>query len=329
MKTAITVAILLTLVVSSHAANVEPPSRLKRLFKKVKTSYSRLIEKTKNFFSEKPSSESEKIPVNAKGLRYLALGDSYAAGVGSGGGGLAARSIDLDPCCYRTSNAYPMFVTRKLKAKYLDFRACMGAVAIGGRNSVLEQLRTSPKNVDLVTITVGGNDIGFTSLIGACLLSKLSEKRCMNEIKSSKQKAQTNLMRDIRKLNMATKAHFGPKTLIVFTGYPHPYSEDTSVRKCYSLRVRRGLNSVVALLNKQIRANVDNFVPISFVGNELCGSNKEFIHDELRPAVRRFSDCGVRRALFKTVGGLYHLTIGGQQRYSNSITKWYKNKKRA
>jgi lysophospholipase L1-like esterase len=88
--------------------------------------------------------------------KYVALGDSYVSGVGAG---------DYeDTTCYRSANAYPVLAAEEIGAD-LAFDACSGARV---ENVVADQLGSLTWRTDEVTIGVGGNDAGFSSVLGAC-----------------------------------------------------------------------------------------------------------------------------------------------------------------
>lgn len=85
-------------------------------------------------------------------LSYVALGDSYAAGVGGG----ARRSE-----CWRAVEGYPVLVARTLGLD-LAYQACLGAT-IG--NVERDQLGALGPGTTHVSLTVGGNDVGFTPVL--------------------------------------------------------------------------------------------------------------------------------------------------------------------
>jgi lysophospholipase L1-like esterase len=90
--------------------------------------------------------------------QYVALGDSYASGVGAG-------DYLADDGCYRSANAYPSQAAPALGER-LWFEACSGAKI---EDVVADQLgHLYPVNTEHVTIGVGGNDAGFSSVLGAC-----------------------------------------------------------------------------------------------------------------------------------------------------------------
>jgi lysophospholipase L1-like esterase len=86
---------------------------------------------------------------------YVALGDSYAAGVGAG----APTGL-----CWRSSAGYPVLVAGTLGVR-LAYQACLGADI---RHVREHQLGALGPSTELVTLTVGGNDIGFVPVLIAC-----------------------------------------------------------------------------------------------------------------------------------------------------------------
>jgi lysophospholipase L1-like esterase len=79
---------------------------------------------------------------------YVALGDSFAAGVGAGK--LSDRT------CYRSAEAWPVLLAKKLQLSLL-FPACTGAVTHGTKNNVDPmQLGSLSDSTKLVTLSIGG-----------------------------------------------------------------------------------------------------------------------------------------------------------------------------
>jgi lysophospholipase L1-like esterase len=106
-----------------------------------------------------------------KQINWIALGDSYSAGVGGSG-------PKTGGACHRDeANAYPALASQLLAAKTklkveLINGTCLGqttgTLQIKSTFGSLPQTQTS-----IVTITVGGNDIGFSSIVEDCLASWL------------------------------------------------------------------------------------------------------------------------------------------------------------
>src|SRR6188768_1328816 len=86
-----------------------------------------------------------------------ALGDSYASGYG----------VPPYAACGRSQSAYAVQLDGRQRIQLDDFAACAGAtttsLVAGGQLAALDA------DTDLVTLTIGGNDIGWSSAVVACL----------------------------------------------------------------------------------------------------------------------------------------------------------------
>ncbi|MGW1713881.1 SGNH/GDSL hydrolase family protein [Streptomyces sp. NPDC002156] len=103
---------------------------------------------------------------------YVALGDSYTAGP------KIPNQTGSPAGCDRSDRNYPALVAEELGLKAADFRdvSCSGATTAdmtapqstdGGTNPA--QLSALSADTRLVTLGIGGNDIGFSSLITTCV----------------------------------------------------------------------------------------------------------------------------------------------------------------
>ncbi|RDV43099.1 SGNH/GDSL hydrolase family protein [Leifsonia sp. ku-ls] len=97
---------------------------------------------------------------------YLALGDSYAAGQAIGG----AKGDDAD--CLQSVDSYPSQVAQNLGLTLTD-NTCSGAVlndlfhtSAKGR---APQVNAPAESVSLITLSISGNDLGFSPLLTSCL----------------------------------------------------------------------------------------------------------------------------------------------------------------
>lgn len=108
-------------------------------------------------------------PASPSAASYVALGDSYAAGP------LIPVQNGRPPGCLRSNRNYPSLVAQTLGVARFRDVSCSGATteSLPGAQSV--PLGTNPPQLDalasdtaLVTLTVGGNDIGFASIIQDC-----------------------------------------------------------------------------------------------------------------------------------------------------------------
>jgi GDSL-like Lipase/Acylhydrolase family len=110
---------------------------------------------------------------------YVALGDSYSSGYGSGN--YQPGTFDPDPDkglmnnCQRSLNSFAYEVARTQKMA-LKFKACQGAITNDlymerTRNpyyNELGQLGSLSSETRLVTLTIGGNDLFFADVVKAC-----------------------------------------------------------------------------------------------------------------------------------------------------------------
>ena len=94
-------------------------------------------------------------------MRPFMLRRGYSSGVGTG-------SYTLDSACKRSTYAYPYLFTQKHTMGSFAFVACSGAKT---SDLISKQLPYLTPTTNLVTMTIGGNDIGFASLIEQCTLS--------------------------------------------------------------------------------------------------------------------------------------------------------------
>ncbi len=144
--------------------------------------------------------------------KYIALGDSFASGQGAG--------PYLDDC-FRSENAYSELADESKAIKLVVNAACSGKTT---QEVVSDQLRQLNKSTELVTITAGGNNIGFGAIITACaaaLTGATPGEACNTAITGATAKLQggqlySELLSMIRSVQAAA-----PNARIVLTGYPY------------------------------------------------------------------------------------------------------------
>jgi lysophospholipase L1-like esterase len=144
------------------------------------------------------------------------------------------------------------------------------------------QLSALTPGVELVTLTVGGNDLGFAGLAGACTTPG-KELQCIAAIKAIGPLQFQELGSDLTNL-YGDVADAAPKALIVVTGYPHLVERTAP----FDPVVIDALNSATDELNGTIREAVlaadptgDNIVYVDvtaqFEGHGI-GSSDPFIN---------------------------------------------------
>jgi lysophospholipase L1-like esterase len=100
---------------------------------------------------------------------YVALGDSYAAGP------LIPLQYGSPPGCARSDHNYPAVASRALRTRSFVDVSCSGARTEHltepqetGAGTNPPQLDALSARTDLVTVTTGGNDIGFGEIVETC-----------------------------------------------------------------------------------------------------------------------------------------------------------------
>ena len=150
-------------------------------------------------------------PASAAGAQYVALGDSYSSGDGAG---------NYDPAsggCYRSYYAYPAQWAANHPSSTFAFVACAGATTTDVINNQLTALSSSTNRV---SITIGGNDVGFASVMQTCVLG--SDTDCQNAVNHAKSIAQNQLPGWLS--NLSTRIHAdAPSAHVVVLDYPHLY----------------------------------------------------------------------------------------------------------
>src|SRR4051794_3245953 len=144
--------------------------------------------------------------------QYVDLGDSYASGVGT------RVFYSESGSCKRSPEAYGPKVASQ-RGYTLSFVACSGA-----KTSDLnaKQLGALSSTTNLVTVSIGGNDAGFSNVIINCALYFFTCGGAINEANSFIANKLGGLLEttynNIRA--RATTAH------VVVVGYPHLFTDE-------------------------------------------------------------------------------------------------------
>lgn len=200
---------------------------------------------------------------------YAAIGDSFAAGVGAGS--------YLDTSCYRSAKSYAKLLDADADKRLVAFPACSGA----GTAATIAQVGAVPADAALVTVTVGGNDVGFAAVMQNCFV--LPNSSCRSRIDAGAAVATSDAFAAaVANVVGAVRAK-APKARIVVTGYPLLFWENgTGTNPKYSWADE--VNDETVVLNDAIeRAAVGSgavFVDVEgvFAGHGI-GSSSPWIND--------------------------------------------------
>ena len=147
-------------------------------------------------------------PAVASADDYVALGDSFSSGVGTG-------SYTLSSSCRRGVYAYPWLVAQQRPNTSLTFVACSGARTT---DVMANQIQSVTAGTEIATITIGGNDIGFSNLIVQCTLSD-----CSSALDNTRASLGTVLGPRLDTVYTAIRSRTLTATVVVL-GYPRIFS---------------------------------------------------------------------------------------------------------
>ncbi len=209
------------------------------------------------------------LPASAAGPdEYVALGDSYASGNGTGW-------PDLSLSCYRSSLAYAPLVAKARPNTSLTFKACSGATTgdvTGGQTAALSS------STDFVTVSIGGNDVGFVDLILSCF-SSWDELLCRSTVASVDRRIDTQLPARLDATYADIRGR-APGAKVIVVGYPQPFGSSVSCSQASGVNGREAalLDGVAAHLDRVLaqRAAAAGFtfldVVPAFTGHDVCAT---------------------------------------------------------
>ncbi|WP_026930899.1 SGNH/GDSL hydrolase family protein [Glycomyces tenuis] len=178
----------------------------------------------------------------AQTTEYVALGDSYASGVGT------RDYIDDGSGCSRSESAYPSLLAAELDAD-LTFAACSGATTT---DLIDDQLGGLSASTDLVTVTVGGNDTGWASVIQQCAYPY--PLTCDAQIDEAERYIREDLPGRLAAAYEAV-ASAAPNAEVIVLGYPRLFNgEECNVITRISPEEQARLNDAADLLAETVGA---------------------------------------------------------------------------
>jgi len=222
-------------------------------------------------------------------LKYTALGDSVAAGLGYNNN----QGTEEDRACGRSQEAYVYDVAQKLNAKLSGTPvnvsptniSCQGATTRNLLESqtvngvtVQPQLDTAFNGgaPNLLTITSGANDVHWASFIGACFTAAHCDTpenttAVQNYINAMAADMKTALQ------NVKKRSTFIPP-IVVATGYYTPVSAACSNANFTPTEVA-WVQNATAKLNTAIKNATQGsywfarFAPVDFTGHDICSAD--------------------------------------------------------
>ena len=227
--------------------------------------------------------------------QYVALGDSYSSGVGT------RVFYEESGECDRSPDAFGPKVAAA-KGYTLSFQACSGAKT---GEVISKQLGTLSSATSLVTITIGGNDAGFSNVIINCALYYFTCGSAISEantyIKNTLPGLLETTYKDIRAKATTAK--------VVVLGYPKLFTKEGTTCNVNFLTSgnEKKMNETAELLDGVIKARAEavKFTFINptapFESHEVCSSS-EWLNGQSNP-----------------LSESYHPNVSGQSEFTTLV----------
>ncbi|GAA1144650.1 hypothetical protein GCM10009583_13280 [Ornithinicoccus hortensis] len=219
------------------------------------------------------------VPAQADDTAYVALGDSFSAGTGT-------RNSTDD--CYRSPYGYPALIAGA-QGLTLDYQACSGATTA---DVLANQVGSLGPDTGLVTMTIGGNDLGFADVITECAQPGwLSD--CAGAIAGGRAILQNELPGRYDAV-LGAIAAAAPAADVRIGGYPHLFNgEDCNAATFFSPEEMADLNAATdeldALVEQKTLGAGYTFVDPrdAFDGHAVC-DDVEWVNGLSWPIVESF-----------------------------------------
>ncbi|MFP5282492.1 MAG: SGNH/GDSL hydrolase family protein [Actinomycetes bacterium] len=235
--------------------------------------------------------------------RYVAMGDSYSSGLGTFV--YDPQTTTADNQCRRSPLAYgPLLSYADPRLRPLRFVACSGATTSdfltansdqAGEPAQLAALRRTTRTVSL---TVGGNDLGFAGVAGACVQSSqttgfgCSRSPALNAVVAARLAALAgagqapapdgSAIVAIARL-LADIGERAPRAEIFLAGYPELFGDDRADYRADPTAP----SQASCLVNPLVNARVD------YADAQWFNQATQQLNGVLRAAVERAEDAGV------------------------------------
>jgi Tol biopolymer transport system component len=203
----------------------------------------------------------------ASAADYVALGDSYSSGTGT-------RSY-YDTGCERSVYAYPYLIKGALGSTF-TFSACGGAKTQDVLNNQVSALSSSTK---FATISIGGNDAGFSSVITECAKPSLFSD-CDGAINGAQSYINNTLPGRLDLVYDAIRSK-APNAVVAALTYPRLFNgEDCNAATFFSsgeeTRLNQTADQLASVMRGRAQAHGFTFVDprAAFVGHAVCDSTE-------------------------------------------------------
>ena len=272
---------------------------------------------------------------------YVAMGDSYSSGEGVVP--FEDGSDTMANTCHRSSLAYPRLLQNSLDLGPTTFVACSGAVSdyiiddYNQENVEHPQAIYVNEGTKLVTISIGGNDVGFPGAMTTCVASSTAQD-CLDALSDVSDKvSDPAFLTKIKDVLSGIRSLGGAGTDVVSVGYPQLFAaygdisgsctwgdslqhnsapnqvSGRAISQSEIIAMRQlhdDLNGVLALAVSQTSDSHLHFADptASFQGHEVCGG----LSDWMNGVTLLFSTADIGVASF-------HPNSDGQEAYAEVV----------
>ncbi len=246
--------------------------------------------------------------------RYVALGDSYASGAGV--------PDQVDSACTRSNRNYPALVNTALAPTAHKDVTCGGATTVhmtsAQNSSAPPQFDALSSDTDLVTLTIGGNDIGFANIILRCVslgAFNPAGSPCKNSYTwNGTDRLATTINATAPKITAAIDGirQRAPQARILVTGYPAILPDDGS--NCPSV-VSIAKGDAPWLRDTHKRLNTMIATQAAARGAQYVDTyTKSVGHDICKPAGTRWME-----PLITSAAAPFHPNAAGEQAMADAV----------
>ncbi|ROW12486.1 hypothetical protein VMCG_00718 [Cytospora schulzeri] len=278
---------------------------------------------------------------NSRQVRgFVSLGDSYSAGIGTG---VDDKELTSEGDCRRGVHAYPQLIHHDLDGNNtthagvpFQWLSCTGAVITrllsGHPDSQIDQLNTSLP-IDFATLSIGGNDLGFFTVMNACIFRFYGfySGTCAAALAAADAAIRSNefeLRLEIVLQEILDKVAWEkrPWFNITVTGYARFFNDET--RECdgmslgvwyggpkLSREIRKRMNHMVVAMNAMLKRT------IALVNGRFSGNRPRVLfvdYDALYDG-HRFCEPGVVEPAYDRTDTFFFL-VGGPDNGRNETT---------
>ncbi|ETS84008.1 hypothetical protein PFICI_05884 [Pestalotiopsis fici W106-1] len=265
---------------------------------------------------------------------FVALGDSYSAGIGTGVDGAEDE-------CRRGLHAYPALIAKDLSASQgglnntsFQFLSCTGATTnellLASPESQINNLNGSLP-VDFALMSVGGNDLGFFEVMNACIFRfyNFYSGTCESALEHAQERLngtefEERLRIAILELLNRVKWEKKPWFFITVTGYARFFNDQTPECDEMSLGVwwrgpklqrelRVRMNIMVQAVNEKIKATVAK------INSQFAGIKVLFVDYDSEFEGHRFCEPGVVEPDYQR-NDTYFFLVGGPDNARNDTS---------